>query len=84
MKKQIFSLLILTSLVACSSGNVSLEISVKPLEANIEIHSDLVKEYFAQENYDYKDMNAYINAKTDLGDNLPIHFSWETANLKEG
>lgn len=84
MKKQIFSLLILTSLVACSSGIVSPEISVKPLEANIEIHSDLVKEYFAQENYDYKDMNAYINAKTDLGDNLPIHFSLETANLKEG
>lgn len=83
MKKQLFSLLILSSLVACAGEKVSLNINIKPISGNIEIHSDLVKEYFAQENYDYKDMNALVNAKKDQGDNLPIHFSWDVENLKE-
>ena len=84
MKKQLFVLSILFSLVACQSQQVAPIIKVNPLVSNIQIHSDLVKEYFAQQDYDYKDMNPLVNAKTDLGNNLPIHLSWNVENLKEG
>ena len=83
MKKQLLSLFILFSLVACNSEKTNLMIKVNPLNSTIEIHSSLVKEWFAQENYDYKDMSAYVNAKTDQGDNLPLHFSWNVEKLKE-
>ena len=83
MRKQLLALFILSALTACNGEGVSIDIKINPLGNNIEIHTDLVKEWFAQESYDYKDMNAYINAKTDLGDNLPLHFSWNVENLKE-
>lgn len=95
MKKQLFTIFLLSSLVACSNNGASnassgeptssepspITIRIKPLPSVVEIHSDLVKDYFNQENYDYKDMNAFINAKTDQGDNLPIEFTWEAENL---
>ena len=83
MKKQLLALFILSALTACAGEGVSIDIKINPLANNIEIHSDLVKEWYAQESYDYKDMNAYVNAKTDQGDNLPLHFSWNVENLKE-
>ena len=83
MKRSLLSIAILISLVACSGEKVTPLINIKPLANNIEIHSDLVKEWYTQENYDYKDMNAFITAKKDQGDNLPIHFSWDVENLKE-
>ena len=83
MRKQLLTLFVLSSLVACAGNDVAINIKITPLAKDIEIHTDLVKEWYAQENYDYKDMNAYINAKTNLGDNLPIHFSWDVENLKE-
>ena len=83
MKKQLFALFLLSSLVACSSEKVSIKVNANALSANVQIHSSLVDEYFHQENYDYKDMNAFINAKTDLGDNLPIEFTWEVENLPD-
>lgn len=83
MRKQLLTLFVLSSLVACAGSDVAINVKITPLAKDIEIHTDLVKEWYAQENYDYKDMNAYINAKTNLGDNLPIHFSWNVENLKE-
>ena len=49
-----------------------------PKIEEMQIHSQLVEDYFKQEEYDYSKMNASINAKTDLGDNLPINiqFYW--------
>ena len=44
---------------------------------DLSITSDLVDEYFKQEEYDYSKMNAAINAKTDLGDNLPIKITFQ-------
>ena len=48
-----------------------------PISDELVIHSDLVNNYFKQEEYDYSKMDAAINAKTDLGDNLPIKLSFE-------
>ena len=42
-----------------------------PIKEDVAIHSELVSNYFKQEQYDYSKMDARINAKTDLGDNLP-------------
>lgn len=86
MKKQLFALLILASLVACSTEEVSnnYNVIINPNIGNINmIHSELVTNWYAQENYDYKDMNVEINAKKDQGDNLPLHFSWNVDNLNE-
>ena len=49
-----------------------------PKTEEIKVHSKLVEDYFKQEQYDYSKMDATINAKTDLGDNLPINiqFYW--------
>ena len=44
---------------------------------DLSITSELVDEYFKQEEYDYSKMNAAINAKTDLGDNLPIKITFQ-------
>ena len=46
--------------------------SFTPLKEDTHVHSQLVEDYFKQEEYDYSKMDAAINAKTDLGDNLPI------------
>ena len=81
MKKQLFALFMLSSLVACTGEKVLIVIKPNLAINNVQIHSELVREYFNQENYDYKDMNAFINAKTDQGDNLPIEITWEAENL---
>ena len=49
------------------------------LNTDFQIHSQLVDDYFKQEEYDYSNMNASINARTDLGDNLPIkiQYTWD-------
>ena len=83
MKKQLLSLLVLASLVACAGEKVSVEIKVNPVLKDVEIHSELVKDYFKQENYDYKDMDPRVNARTNLGDNLPIHITWSATNIEE-
>ena len=71
------------ALTACVGNEIAADIRINPV-AITNVHSDLVNEWYAQENYDYKDMNALVNAKKDQGDNLPIHFSWNVENLKEG
>lgn len=80
MKKHFLSLILLGSLVACSSEK-SITVTINPIAKDIKIHSDLVTEYFNQESYDYKDMNAYINGRTDQGDNLPIEITWSAENV---
>lgn len=64
-------------LVGCSAEKAT--ISISPLPDKIEIYSDYVKDWFNQESYDYSDMDAHINARTDLGDNLPIHFTFNSS-----
>ena len=71
-----------SSLISSSSSSDSSSTSIEPsyydsfafipLKDDTPIHSELVENYFKQEQYDYSKMDARINAKTDLGDNLPI------------
>ena len=54
-----------------------------PIKEDVAIHSELVSDYFKQEQYDYSKMDARINAKTDLGDNLPIHIDFNRDGYPE-
>ena len=54
-----------------------------PIKEDVAIHSELVSNYFKQEQYDYSKMDARINAKTDLGDNLPIHIDFNRDGYPE-
>ncbi len=78
MKKYYSISLLVLALVGCNA-KATCDASFNSLPIDIEIHSSLVKEYFAQEKYDYSDMDAHINGRTDQGDNLPINISWEVA-----
>lgn len=94
MKKQLPLLLLVLFVTGCTTNKVqsstipnsqSTIINIlaegfgfTPIAENAQIHSQLVNDYFKQEEYDYPKMNALINAKTDLGDNLPlkIEYNW--------
>ena len=54
-----------------------------PVKEEVAIHSELVSDYFKQDQYDYSKMDARINAKTDLGDNLPIHLAFNRDGYPE-
>ena len=77
MKKIIPSLFIIFTLAGCSAKEVTF--TIDPLPERIEIESSLVKDWFAQENYDKNDMDALIDARTDLGDNAPIRFTFKSS-----
>ena len=95
MKKQLPILLLILFIAGCSSNSahnttipnsestqvysIADDFSFTPLGNEFKIHSQLVDDYFKQEEYDYSKMNASINAKTELGDNLPIkiQYSWQ-------
>ena len=53
------------------------DFGIYPPTSEVKIHSQLVEDYFKQEEYDYSKMDASINAKTDLGDNLPINIKYK-------
>ena len=79
MKKQALLTLTILSLTSCSISSYS-----SSLIANIEkVSNEYVEAYFKGEKYDYSDTAAEVNATTDLGDNLPIHLSWEIFNNKK-
>ena len=48
----------------------------------ITIHSEMVTNFFNAEEYDAKNLPREADAKTNLGNNLPINISWES-NYKE-
>ena len=81
MKKIIPSLFIVFILAGCSTKEV--EFTFNELESPIKVQSDLVADWFKQENYDYNDMDSSINARTDLGDNLPIHITFNSSSKFE-
>ena len=81
MKKHLLTLLLLSSLVACAGEKAAITISVNPFIDNVQIHSTYVKDWLNQESYDYSDMDAHVNARTDLGDNFPLEITWNTENL---
>lgn len=94
MKRQLPIILIVLSLVACasskeqsnsgvSSNSENLQIhtdgfSFFPVPENVQIQKEIVTSYLNQELYDYSNMDAQINAKTDLGDNLPISLRYQS------
>lgn len=76
MKKTIFLSVTLLTLPACSQA-VELDIKIIDL-TNVEIHTEMQREFFAQEEYDYVDLNPFVNGRKNQGDNLPIEISWNT------
>lgn len=75
MKKRFLLCGLLTVLTSCNVTVVETSLFMRSVD-DIEVHSDLVKEFYAQEKYDYSDLSPYVTAKDDLGDNLPVHLSW--------
>ena len=65
------------ALCACSvsvnSNSYELNINTPKVET---VHTALVNSYFAQTDYDYKDMDAAITARVDQGDNIPVKIDW--------
>ena len=82
MKKIIPSLFIIFALTGCSTEK-PVEFTFNELETPIKVQSQLVEDWFKQENYDYSDMDARINGRTDLGDNLPIHLTFNASSRFE-
>ena len=81
MKKIIPIFITVFALASCNAKEI--EVVVTPIEANNIIQPQIVTDWLAQEEYDYAEMKTPINARTDLGDNLPIHFDFEsTSNSK--
>ena len=78
MKKIIPSLLIVFALVGCNTNKI--EFTFNELETPIKVQSDLVADWFKQENYDYSDMDSAITARADIGDNLPIHITFKSSS----
>lgn len=77
------SLLVLTSLMTftcCGGSNPALEVKMDQV-IDITIHTELVSNFFQSEKYDYADLPAEVNGRTNQGDNLPIQISWKTNNL---
>lgn len=77
------SLLVLTSLMtftSCGGSNPALEVKMDQV-TDITIHTELVSNFFQSEKYDYVDLPAEVNGRTNQGDNLPIQISWKTNNL---
>ena len=75
-----YGLLILTSLMTFTACGESTPIKAE-LETvkDIKIHSEMVSNFFQSENYDYSNLPAEVDARTNLGDNLPIHITWKSS-----
>lgn len=54
---------------------VSIDIALQEI-GEIDNHTELQKEFFALEQYDYSNFPAEVNARKDYGNNLPISFTW--------
>lgn len=81
--KKILSFFAIIPVIACSSGeNIKCSIALNDVK-NIEIHTELQKQFYNLEQYDYSYFPAEVNARKDLGNNIPISFTWSIDSSKD-